>query len=71
MMVMGGSSMPKADCDLMAIMYSAYGIHHIQWLISNDLVRKQMVFNSLITQYLITITCIIYGKYIYYIATKR
>ena len=29
MMVMGGSSMPKADYDLMAIMYSAYGIHHI------------------------------------------
>ena len=26
---MGGSSMPKADYDLMAIMYSAYGIHHI------------------------------------------
>ena len=26
MMVMGGSSMPKADYDLMAIMYSAYGI---------------------------------------------
>ena len=25
MMVMGGSSMPKADYDLMAIMYSAYG----------------------------------------------
>ena len=26
MMVMGGSSMPKADYDFMAIMYSAYGI---------------------------------------------
>ena len=29
MMIMGGSSMPKADYDLMAIMYPAYGIHHI------------------------------------------
>ena len=29
MMIMGGGSMPKADYDLMAIMYSAYGIHHI------------------------------------------
>ena len=25
---MGGSSMPKADYDLMVIMYSAYGTHH-------------------------------------------
>ena len=28
-MVMGGSSMPKADYDLMAIMYSAYDV--ITW----------------------------------------
>ena len=27
-MIMGGSSMPKADYDFMAIMYSAYGTHH-------------------------------------------
>ena len=29
MMIMGGSIMPKADYDFMAIMYSAYGIHFI------------------------------------------
>ena len=38
-MIMRGSSMPKAEYDLMAIMYFAYGTHH------NDLApaRRQAI----------------------------
>ena len=43
MMVMGGSSMPKADYDLMAIMYSAYGIlYYIILMWNNDIKCKYM-----------------------------
>ena len=46
-MVMRGSSMPKAEYDLMAIMYSAYGIHHIHTSnIRYNFVGNKIVDNS-------------------------
>ena len=48
------------------------GVKHctFYWLISSELVQKQRVFNCLIIQHLILITCIRYEKYLCHISTK-
>ena len=53
-MIMGGSSIPKADYDLMAIMYSAYGIHHMIELlqVTATLIKLQLTHGVIIVQFI-------------------